>query len=87
MVFSFEISIVSGSIEGRIYKNGVAVGTTHLNASSSFISYTDELTFASGELVQLYIRRVSGVNPGQTRNFAINYDINLDDIDGTVTLP
>jgi hypothetical protein len=54
---------------GRIYKNGVAVGTEQTNVSLSYITYSEDLVFTPGDLVQLYYYHTSGT--AYTRNFRL----------------
>lgn len=45
-----------GSGLARIYKNGVAYGTEHsYNNNQAWITYTEDLSFAANDLVQIYI--------------------------------
>lgn len=39
---------------GRVYKNGVAVGTERTHASATIAEYSEDLTFATNDLVQIY---------------------------------
>jgi len=41
---------------GQIYKNGGAVGTERFGSLSSYVTYSEDLTFAIGDLVQLYVK-------------------------------
>ena len=41
---------------GRIYKNGVAFGTEHSDGSGNYVTKTQDLTFATGDTIQLYIK-------------------------------
>lgn len=59
---------------GRIYVNGVAIGTERTTTSASFVTYTENITINAGDLVQLYIK-LSAVNaadnPALTDSFKI----------------
>ena len=60
----------SGTISGRIYKNGAAIGTERSFASSeNYVIYTEDLTFAAGDLVQLYAAK--GTANAAVRNFKL----------------
>jgi hypothetical protein len=54
--------VASGSATGDflVYKNGIAVGTTHSSSSTSPVSFTDSLSLAAGDEVQLYIKNTGG---------------------------
>lgn len=49
----------SGTAYGRIYKNGVAFGTERLTSLTSPVSYSEDLAFTAGDLLQLYVRNDS----------------------------
>ncbi len=44
-----------GGIQARIYVNGSPVGTQRTSTSSSYQTYTENIPFSAGDLVQLYI--------------------------------
>lgn len=44
----------ASSVNGRIYKNGVAFGTSRNTASATAQSYTEDLAFRKGDLIQVY---------------------------------
>lgn len=46
---------------GRIYKNGVAFGTERTTISTSEQTYTEDLAFSAGDLIQLYQKSAGGV--------------------------
>lgn len=59
---------------GRIYVNGVAIGTERTTTSSSFVTYTEDITINAGDLVQLYIKLNLANNaesPAKTDSFKI----------------
>lgn len=42
---------------GKIYKNGVAVGSQYVNGTNNYIIYSDDLTgFVAGDKLQIYAR-------------------------------
>lgn len=47
----------------RIYKNGVAVGTVRSNTSLTPVNYTEDLTFAAGDTVQIFAYSYNFGNP------------------------
>jgi len=61
------------SAYGRIYKNGVAVGTERINATTGYITYTEDIEFKAGDLVQIYAKATSTYT-AYVRNFRIYCD-------------
>ncbi len=59
---------------GRIYRNGVAVGTLQSASSASYVTYSENIQVYVGDAIQLY--GWTGVNGGTIffRNFRIYYD-------------
>lgn len=47
----------SDAVYGRIYKNGVAIGTERNTNSTSYVEYSQDIAFSEGDLIQLYIHR------------------------------
>ncbi|MDK8188961.1 hypothetical protein QP794_02530 [Paenibacillus sp. UMB7766-LJ446] len=45
----------SGGGRAQIYKNGVAFGTLRSNNSTSVTTYTEDITFASGDRISVYL--------------------------------
>jgi len=41
---------------GRIYVNGIAVGTIRNNPTTTYITYAEDINVSRGDLVQLYLR-------------------------------
>jgi hypothetical protein len=46
----------SETVEGRVYKNGVAVGTLRSTWSTSYQTYSEDIAFVGNDAIQLYIR-------------------------------
>ncbi len=55
---------------GRIYKNGAAFGTERSNQSTNPVTYTEDLAFTAGDLVQLWAKNVTASNT-HVRNFRL----------------
>ena len=74
----FGLKIFDGAAvgSGQIYKNGVAYGTIRQTTSQTYVTFTEDLAFSVGDLIQLYTADPSG-NTTYTQNFnfscAINY--------------
>lgn len=66
---------------GRIYINGVATGTERSTVSTAYVNYSEDLTVAEGDLVQLYAKH-QDADPGNSafvRNFRLYWDtVNVD---------
>lgn len=61
---------------GRIYINGVAAGTERSTVSTAYVNYSEDLTVAEGDLVQLYAKH-QDADPGNSafvRNFRLYWD-------------
>ena len=52
----FDIKKGTGSVDGRgkIYKNDVVHGTEQINTTETYETYSEDLVFAEGDLIQLY---------------------------------
>ncbi len=69
--FSIRIPGGAGDAHGQIYKNGVAFGTERVNGATSYVEYSEDLTFAAGDLVQIYLWRAGGSGQVDLANFRI----------------
>lgn len=78
----------SGGCFGRIYKNGVAAGTTREEISAVWTTYEEDISVNNGDNVQLYVWYDNGGGGagGQYRNFRLYYNPDLDVTVGTVNL-
>ena len=70
---------------GRIYKNGVAIGTERTTSSVTFQTYSENLSVARGDLIQLYIKNSSTGNV-EAAYFRLYYDKSPKMITNTVNL-
>jgi len=59
------------SARGTIYRDGVAYGTERTTASVTFVTYTQDLVFLAGELLQLYLKN------GTTGHDAVSENLRL----------
>lgn len=55
-------SSVSWAAHGRIYKNGVALGTDRSTTSTSLVQFTEDLQLEKGDTVQLFCYGVGSIN-------------------------
>jgi len=68
-------SVAGGWIDGRIYKNGVQIGTTHSINNTSYTTYTEDFSgIAINDLIQIYLLGDGG-SGAATRNFRLYWDI------------
>lgn len=52
---SFDLRASDGNAcVGKVYKNGVAVGTERLVIGTTWTTFTEDLVFAAGDLYQIY---------------------------------
>jgi len=62
---------VAGGVYTRIYRNGVGVGPEHLTGTSTFQTYTDDISgWSADDLLQLYAYIGTGAD-GRVRNLRI----------------
>ena len=82
-----KLSPYSGDGYGRIYRDGVAVGTERINASGSYVEYTEDIAgwATSGEEVRIYAMREVGSNASNVTS--IRYFRITVDIEGSYTEP
>ena len=59
LTVKFSISGVTSNGYAQIYKNGSAVGTSRSNAAG-YVEYSENLTFAEGDLIQVYAYHTGG---------------------------
>lgn len=72
----FDMKVDGDQGRGRIYKNGVAVGSEQLTSSTSYATYSQDISgWSRGDLVQLYARNDSGAaNLTYMKNFRLYAD-------------
>jgi hypothetical protein len=66
------------AIYGRIYKNGVAYGTERAGTRGSINTFNETLTFAAGDLIQLYMRVANTAYTSNCNNFKVRYALTQD---------
>ncbi len=69
----FDLKADAGGIEsyGRIYKNGVALGTEQLTLGGTYVTYSEDLAFLAGDLLQLYVHTQAGGHTAYVMNLRI----------------
>ena len=73
VAFDLASNTAANAAYGRIYKNGVALGTERINSNVTYITYTEDLEFKVGDLIQLYAKATS-LYQANVRNFRIYAD-------------
>jgi hypothetical protein len=63
-------SPTTSTIYGQVYKNGVAYGTERSTASFTPVTFSQDLTFAAGDLVQIYVKSPS-TNTADVSDFLV----------------
>lgn len=66
----FDLFATSSSGYGRIYKNGVALGTEQ-TAGPAYVTKSEDLTFSAGDTIELWVKVGSGVTSVSVKNFRI----------------
>lgn len=59
---------------GKIYKNGVALGTERENTTTAWVEYSEDLWFDVGDLVQLYTKAKNVGDVWYAKNFRLYGD-------------
>jgi hypothetical protein len=55
--FQLTCNSAGGNGFARIYKNGTAFGAERIDGDSNFTTYTEDLSFSSGETLQIFFKR------------------------------
>lgn len=75
VLFDMKTSESGYSATGRIYKNGVAYGTEHIySATTNWQTYSEDLYFAPGDLIQIYAFG-NGGRTASIKDNRINFDL------------
>jgi len=76
--FDLKVGNIYNVCYGRVYKNGVAIGTERNTSSNSYITFSEDFSpLISGDLLQIYIKLVYGGYSPLTvyvANFRIYYN-------------
>ena len=69
----FDIKVASGgTYYGRVYRNGVAVGTEQSGGDTTYATKTEDISgWSAGDLCQLYVKEATGAKNVTYRNFRI----------------
>ena len=63
-----------GDVKGRIYIDGVAVGTERATSSTSYVTYSEDIAVKPNEKIQLYLFSTTGGGTANAINFRFYWD-------------
>lgn len=75
--FTLKNTVFGGTQYGRIYKNGVAVGTERSVGGTTTTTFSENITVAVGDLIQLY-SKYAGSSGGQLYDFKFKSNAELE---------
>ena len=61
-----------GTANARIYKNGVAFGTTQSTASAGYVLKSEDLTLSEGDYLDLYLQITGGGTTADAKDFKVS---------------
>lgn len=70
---AFEL-FTNGTFYGKIYKNGVAIGTER-SLTNTTTAWTEDFVFAAGDLVQLYTHTDNSIHLFTANYLKLTYDL------------
>ncbi len=71
--FDLKITVATNTAYGRIYINGVAVGTQRTNATTSYVNFSEDIAVIPGDKVQLY--SYASAADAKVENFRLYWDL------------
>jgi hypothetical protein len=73
--FQIHTTSTSDACYGKVYKNGVAVGTERSNTSTTYIEYTEDFNnWAANDLYQIYVYIASSLSTVYVKWQRLSYD-------------
>lgn len=69
--FDMKRDAEAGNRNGRIYKNGVALGTARNSDSDTYITYSEDLVFDIGDTIEVWVNGTGAPRATLIRNFRI----------------
>lgn len=86
--FDMKLYNVGSFVYGRVYKNGSAIGIERVQSSTTYTTYTEDISFTAGDYCQLYVKIVEGEGAVavHVRNFKLGISFNYFTDVPTVTL-
>lgn len=78
----FELASIgaAGQVYGKVYKNGVAIGTARVKTGTTYVGYSEDFSgpLEPDDTIELWCYQNGGDgNGGYCRNFRIGYDLGL----------
>lgn len=71
----FDIKSDTGEVaNGRLYKNGAAIGTERQSTSSTYATHSEDITLKAGDTIELW-RKVAAGGYCRIRNFRLYYTV------------
>jgi len=71
ITFDLKTGAGGGTASGMVYKNGVLIGTTQTNTTTTYANKSEDLIFDAHDLVQLYVKADTIPHEAFVRNFKI----------------
>lgn len=78
ITWDMKTSSAANDVYAQIYKNGVAFGTLHTSVDTSYESFSEDLWFSAGDLIQIFISRESATGTCNLQNFRVKGTIGVD---------
>jgi hypothetical protein len=72
--FGLKTAIEGYTVYGRVYKNNVAYGTERTTTFDVYTTFSENLSFATGDKCQLYLKRGGGLG---TSSYAVNFKLGV----------
>jgi hypothetical protein len=71
--FDLKTSNTAGLAKGQVYRNGVAVGTERSTNSTSYVTFSEDITqpWTQNDLIQLYIKTNDSAYTTYAQNFRV----------------
>jgi hypothetical protein len=70
--FDLRCNNVTYTVKGRIYKNGIAIGTLRTEGGTTYVTYSEDLAFAKGDTIELWCMADYAGYPYWIRNFRVH---------------
>lgn len=86
VTFDLKTSIAGRTTYGKIYINGVAVGTQQSSDIVTYTNYSEDIAVSAGDLIQLYTKCINTASEyAYVRNFRLSYTRGITSSDIVIT--
>ncbi|KKM76707.1 hypothetical protein LCGC14_1377410 [marine sediment metagenome] len=70
---TFDLKAIGATLDcdAKFYKNGIAFGAQHTDLTGNWTGKTEDLAYADGDLLQLYVKRHAAATSGNIRNLKL----------------